>query len=192
MDIDKAIKKQNKVCSNFVISMGFIFFALPIVMVILKKAYLLYLFYLGAIEILILFSVYNAVNNIYLKYENKGYKIKVKNGLLFGDLNIYPEKIAMVHTQNKGNDMSILLIMSSKLRNSNVKPVSEGVLLSKGVLSDYTKYKKSHTGEGYFYYVIDKGGYEKYKLLQDIYKWCVQAAFTDESIERIKEIKNGD
>lgn len=190
MDINKAIRKQNKVKNNFVLSMCFIFFALPLVTIILKKESLFYLLYLGIIEIMILIAIIITVNSEYLKYECRDYKIIIKNGLFLGPVNILAEKVSLVHAQNAGSDMSIILIMTSRFRKRKIRAVDKSFLLSHGYLAhQYYKLKKQHPDEDYYYFIINKGGYYKYKLLYDIYKICVYAVFTDESIERIKEFQ---
>lgn len=190
MDINKAIRKQNKVYNSFVLSMCFIFFALPIIMIFLNKENLFYLLYLCIIEILILITVTITINNEYLKYECKDYKIIIKSGLFLGTFHILAEKVALVHAQDESGSMNIILIMTSRFRNRKIKPVNQSFLLSHAYLSHhYYRLKKQHSDEEYFYLIIDKGGYNKYKFLKDIYKLCVRAYFTDEAIERIKEIQ---
>ncbi len=57
MDIDKVLKKQRKSYKRFMLSMGFIFIILPIVLLIAKQINIFFIIYLCVIESLILFSV---------------------------------------------------------------------------------------------------------------------------------------
>jgi len=44
--------------------------------------------------------------------------------------------------------------------------------------------------ENFFYFIINHGGFKKYVLLDDLYKSCEQALFSDDAIEKIKEYRD--
>ena len=54
------------------------------------------------------------------------------------------------------------------------------------VESEYNYIKKLNPGKDYYFQVIRRGGLKKYLLLDIIYKNCVKAVYTEESIQNIK------
>ena len=48
------------------------------------------------------------------------------------------------------------------------------------------KIKEKNPDKKYYFQVIKRGGLKKYLLLDSIYRNCVKAVYTDESIQNIK------
>ena len=190
MNINKAIRKQNRAYKNFVLSMGFIFLILPLVLILTKRFTMFFIAYLAIIEILIFIVILVNVNSEYLKFEYDDYKLKIRLGLLKEVLNILCDKVALIHTENKDKEIDITIIASSRFRSKSFKPVDIYFLKKYSYIAyHYYRIKKQHPENEYFYYKITKGGFVKYKLLDTIYKSCVYAYFTEESLERIKEYR---
>lgn len=191
MDINKAIKKQKKYYKSFILSMCLIFLSLPIIMFIYGKADTFFIVYLLGIEILILVSIFKKIDNETLKFEDNKYNLNIKTGILRKNINIICDKVVMIHTEDKGKDFQIILITSSKSRNKRIKKVDYNFLKEHSYVSHhYLNIKKQDPEKEYYYLIIKNGGYNKYKLLDIIYKTCVYAYFTDESIEKIKLYRN--
>ena len=53
----------------------------------------------------------------------------------------------------------------------------------------YNNIKISDPEQTYFYFIINNGGFRKYNLLDELYKSCVGAIFSDDAIEKIKEYR---
>lgn len=190
MDINKAIKKQEKSNKRFLLFLGFIFFILPVVLFLSKKINIFFFIYLFIIETLILIAMLITLNSYYLKYSCDGYKLKL-NFKGFGEgFNIICDKVVLVHTEGTGQQMSIVIVTSSKFRNKKINAVDEIFLRKHAYLSHYYyKIKKLQLEENFFYIIINKGGYHKYRLLDMIYRSCVHGQYTEEAVERIKEYR---
>jgi K+ transporter len=190
MDINKAIRKQKKSNIRFLLFLGFIFFILPLILFLSNMLKIFFLIYLGIIELLILITILININNSYLRYSSDDYRIKIKVKWLSEELNIVCDKVRLVHTEGKAQQMTIILVMSSKFRNKKIKPIDESFLRFHPYLAqNYYRTKKQNLEENYFYISITKGGYEKYKLLDLIYRNCVKAQYTEETVEKIKEYR---
>lgn len=190
MDINKAIRKQKKSYKRFMLSMCFIFFILPFVLLIANKFDVFFLSYLAIIELLILITIIITINSGYLKYDYDNYRIKVKQGFFKAEFNIVCNKVVLVHTEGDEALFSIILLTTSRFRNKKIKPIDQQFLKNNSyVAHNYYKLKKQHPEEEYYYVFITKGGYVKYKLLDTIYKSCVSAVYTEDAIEKIKEYR---
>lgn len=190
MNINKAIRKQSKSYIRFMLTMGFIFILLPEALFLSNKwknpAFLIFLLIL---EILIIISMLT-MSNSRLCYTVMESSIKVKLGIYLPNVNINFDRVKAVHTENCKEKMEIILITSSNLRNKYVKKMDNNFLMRFPDLTDiFIKYTENAEQNGSYYFVISNGGYNKYKLLNEIYKTCVKAYFTDEAIECIKEYR---
>jgi hypothetical protein len=84
-------------------------------------------------------------------------------------------------------DINIILITKSRFRNKNVCAIDERFLKEHAYLSqEYIKIKKLFPEERYYYIIISRGGFLKYKLLWSIFKNSLKAKYSDEVIECIK------
>lgn len=188
MDINKAIRKQNRSYKAFMLSMCFIFFLLPVMLLLLHEVTFFLVIYLSTIEALILLALIANMNREYLKYEIKNYKLVIKNGLISEKISIVCEKVVLVHMEENEGKSYLILITSSNFRTKKVRPISKEFLRRHPyVAQHYYEIKKYNPEEKYFYFMITKGGYYKYKLLYKMYKNCVKAFYTKETIQNIKE-----
>lgn len=190
MDINKAIRKQEKSHKRFLFFLGFIFFALPLLLAILRRFQLFFLLYLLIIELLILATIFVSINYNFLKYSVDGYKLKLKFRRFGEEYNILCDKVALVHVEGKGPEMSIVLLTTSRFRNKRINEVDEVFLGKYAYLSHhYYRIKKMNAELDYFYIIITKGYYHKYRMLDLIYRNCVKAYYTEETVEKIKEYR---
>lgn len=190
MNINKAIRKQEKSNKRFLLTLCFIFFVLPLILFLSGRFNIFLFIYLFVIELLILIAIVININNNYLKYSVENYKLKIKLKKFGESINILCDKVAMVFAEGKNSNMEIIIITTSKFRNKNIKPIDENLLKKYPYLAHkYYIIKKHHPENNYFYIIINKGGYNKYRLLDLIYKNCITAYYSEEAIERIKEYR---
>lgn len=191
MDINKAIKKQNSSYKKFVIGMGFVFVILPFCMIISKQINVFFLAYLIVIQILILLSICIKKSSNTLKYDVDTLRLKVKAGFPGKELSLLCEKIDVIHAEGTGSNMKLVLISKSKMRNKMVRPIDADFLKGYPYAGyHYGRLKKNNPESEYYYTVIKTGGYKKYPLLNQLYKACTGAFFTEEAIEQIKIYRN--
>ncbi|WP_055669382.1 hypothetical protein [Desnuesiella massiliensis] len=187
MDINKAIRKQKKSYKIFMLSMSFIFLILPLALFITGYTNLFFLSYLIFIEIMILISIVARINWEKLQFQCQNNKLKIKVGSFGKQYILFCDKIVLVHTEKKNEDMEIIIVTSLKFRNKKIKPVGLDFHKSYPYAAQlYTKIKKSNPEGEYYYITIKKGGYFKYSLLDLIYKNSAKAIFTEEAIQNIK------
>ncbi|AAK80826.1 hypothetical protein BJV85_001012 [Clostridium acetobutylicum] len=190
MNLDKAIKKQNSYDSLFILFMCFIFCALPVVLVHSHVVNIFYIIYLVVIELLVILSILVRIKNNHLNHEYDGFKVKITDGIFKKNNNIVCEKVSLVHTEEDGKNMKIILITKFRFRNKYLRIVGKNFLKKyPDISSYYLKLKKLHPEDEYYYVIIRNGGYKKYILLNTLFKVCLQAKFTDECIEQLKKIK---
>ncbi|OFI06196.1 hypothetical protein CLOACE_12290 [Clostridium acetireducens DSM 10703] len=193
MNINKAIKKQNKSYKRFMLFMCFVFFTLPLLLFLYKKANLFFIMYLIINEILLLLVVLIRINNEYLKIKKDSYKIKIKSGIFSEEINIVWDKVVFIGIEkfirkyDNEEDFKIILISTSKFRNDRMLALKETFILNHPLMEDYyINLKKIYCNEELFYTIISKGKYYRYLLLDVLYRNCVKAYFDKEAINKIK------
>lgn len=191
MNINKAIRKQEKAHKRFLLVLGFIFFILPIALFISRKINTFFLLYLGLIELLILVTAIVSVNSNYLYYNVEDYKLKLRFRRFGEKFNILCDKVVAVFAEGNEIDMELIILTSTRFRSKGIKPIDEYILKKYPYLAhNYYRIKKHKPENDYYYIIINKGGYHKYKLLDLIYRNCLQAYYSEETIEKIKEYRN--
>lgn len=192
MNINKAIKKQGKSVNRFLLLMSFIFFILIFIFFFTHSYQTFFLTYLIVIEIIILSAIFITINFYRLFYTQHGYKIVIKQGIFGERINISGDKVVFVGIEEKEKDFQILLISNVKIRSNKAKKVDEEFLIKHGYISSYyLDIARKGNGESYYYIILNKGGLKKYPLINDIYKSCVYAEYSDEAIRKIKEYREG-
>lgn len=193
MNIDKAIRKQKKSYKIFMLLMVFIFFLLPIVFILNRKFYVFYMFYLIVLESLIFLTIIITINNEFLKFEYDGYRLKMNMGVRNVKLNIICNKVVLVHVENyvvknsKSVDFRIIFLFTAKSRNNRIIPVNREFLKKHPCLAhQYNKLKILRPNAKFYYTIVKNGRLNKYLFLDTVYKSCVYAYFTKETIEKIK------
>ncbi len=190
MNINKAIRKQKKTYKRFMLSMCFIFVLLPIVLVASKSINIFLAVYLVLNELLIAVVMILRFNEEYIDFELEGYKIIIWCGILKVKFIIICEKVAFVHTEYVGKNLEIIIITKSRFRNKKVKTVDMIFFKTHPYVAKmYNEIKIDNPEETYFYIIIKHGGFKKYILLNDLYRACVDAVFSGDAIEKIKEYR---
>ncbi|WP_435788135.1 hypothetical protein [Clostridium sp.] len=190
MNINKAIRKQRKTYKRFVLSMCFIFVLLPLILKISKIINIFLVMYLICIEIMITLVLLLRFNEEFMEFKLDGYKISIWCGIAKMKFIIICNKVAVVHTMNRGVDLQIIIITKSRFRNKRISPIDIKFLQKYPCAAQmYNKIKVLDPEQEYFYITISNGGFRKYNLLDNIYKSCVGALFSDDAIEKIKEYR---
>jgi len=191
MNRNKAIRKQKKTYKRFMLSMCFIFVLLPIILIVSKVINLFFILYLFCIEFMILFVVILRLDEEYINFKLDGYKISIWCGILRAKYIIICKKVDLVHTQGYDRNLEIIILTRSKFRNKKIYPVEINFFKKYPyVANTYSKIKIQNPEENYFYFIINHGGFKKYILLDDLYKYCERATFSDEAIDKIKEYRD--
>lgn len=190
MNINKAIRKQRKTYKRFMLSMCFIFVLLPNILIISKIINMFFVVYLICIETMITLVLLLRVNEEFIDFKLDGYKMSIWCGISKIKFIIICNKVAVVHAINKGANLQIIIITKSRFRNRRISPIDIKFLQKYPYVAQmYNKIKISDPEQEYFYITISNGGFRKYNLLDDIYKSCVGALFSEDAIERIKEYR---
>lgn len=187
MNIFKAIKRERKQVKRFYVVMISIAVSLVIFLFLKGLTTPFYLCYLIFIEFLIFISIINKINYHKLTYICNNNRLMYKSGLFSNESLIFCDKVVLVHTEKMEDEMEIILVTIVNLKNKILKPVGKGFLKRYPLLTeDYFRLKKQYPDTIFYYSIIKKGGLKKYILLDEIYKNCVKAVYTDEAIENIK------
>lgn len=189
MNINKAIKKQKKSFKRYVLLMGFIFFLLPIIVILTHTHSFFFMIYLGIIEILTILLILKNIDQevLIIRYTSK---LKIYEGI-FNDIYKIPiDKIVLIHTMDSDEKLKILILLNSRIKVKKLKRIQGDVLKRyRWSLKYYNILKSQNKIRDHYYIILKKGGYRKYEVLDYMYKHCVQASFSDESIEKIKEYR---
>ncbi|KGK90697.1 hypothetical protein [Clostridium sp. HMP27] len=197
MNINKAIRKQQKSYKRFMLIMCFVFFIIPAILIYTKKLSLFYIVYAGIIQFLIIISMLVKKHNEHIKFKIiENYRLYIELGLFKKKINILCDNIEIVHAESfkrksdGKEDFKIIMITSSKFKSEYVVPVNSKLFkLHPFIAHRYKKRKMLYPEKSYFFTVIKKGKLYKYVLLDMIYRRCVNAEFTYEAIDRIKEYR---
>lgn len=188
MNIDKAIKKQNKSLFRFVRLMCFIFLLLPICVICFNTFNLFIICYLVVIQIIIVYGVVYRIDKEHLKFQKENYKIVINDGLFSRKINFIFDNVVIVHVVKEKKDWKIVIILKSNYRDKRIKKVNYNFIFKYNDLEKQLEIiKKYHSCEEFSYFIVSKGLNKKYKLINIIYKNCVTASFTEEAILKIKE-----
>lgn len=185
MNINKAIRKQRKSYIRFLLSMCFVFFALPAAFAFYGRGRVFYIGYLAAVEALVAVAVYIRAGQEKLEFEYIMGRLRLRRGVLGKTEGIECDKIMYVDVEPaaervKGfQEFGIILFSKSRFRNKKLKAADPEIL---------SRYKGITDGPGQelYYLTIGSGGLRKYKLLDTLFKSCVKAAFSENAIEKIK------
>lgn len=192
MYIDKAIKKQKKQYKNFMLIMCFIFLMLPIILFATGLNKNIFLFsYLLIIEAIVLLAIFIKFNMEKLKFNCVNNRLRIVQGVYKKTNIILCNKVELVHTEGKKEDIKIIIVICGKFRNQKTKPITEEFIKKYPMLSDdYLRLKRLNPENKYYYTVVTKGALKKYSLLDIIYRNCVKAIYTESSVENIKVARN--
>lgn len=187
MYISKAIKKQKSSLKWFLSTMITISIVLPLILLLFGRTSIFYIGYLLFLEILIAITILITINNAMLDFECFNNKLKIKSGLFRINNYLVCDKVVLVHTEGKNDEMEIIIITTLRVRNKIIRPITKSFFKKYPyVAGEYKKLKEFKPDNQYYYTVIKRGALKKYLLLDIIYRNCVKAIYTNESIENIK------
>lgn len=187
MNIDKAIKLERKHFKMFLIAMFLISIILPMALVLTGLTNIFYLSYLAFIEILIVMAIIIKLNAYRVEYRCLNNRLIFKTGIFSKENLIICDKVVLVHTNKSDYDLEIVLITNVVFRNKSLRPVEKNFLKRyPQVCDEYNSLQQLYPEKTYYFQVIRRGGLKKYLLLDSIYRNCVKAVYTDESIQNIK------
>lgn len=196
MDLNKGLRNQKRSYERFIVIMSFIFILLPLILYLYNNFNnIFYLAYLAIIEVLIVIAVIIRVDREKLKFQYYNNRFKIVLGILDRKLNIACDKVSLVHIEKYNNiydieDFKIILLTTSTLRNNKIIKVNEKFLKYHNyVASFYYKLKRIDPEKNFYYTIVRRGGLKKYYLLDALYRTCVYAHFTEDCIEKIKELR---
>lgn len=187
MDIYKAIKKERSHLKVFFITMAIISIIIPIILTITGLNTIFYISYGIFIEILIVIAIIIRMNAYRVEYRYSNNRLMFKTGIFTKENLIICDKVVLVHTNKSEYDLEVVLITSIVFKNRGLRPVDKYFFKKyPQILEEYTAIEQQNPKKDYYFQVIKRGGLKKYLLLDLIYKNCVKAIYTDESIQNIK------
>lgn len=187
MDIYKAIKKERSHLKILFITMAIISIIIPIILTITGLNTIFYISYGIFIEILIVIAIIIRMNAYRVEYRYLNNRLMFKAGIFTKENLIICDKVVLVHTNKSEYDLEIVLITSIVFKNRGLRPVDKYFLKKyPQIIEEYNSIKQQNPKKDYYFQVVKRGGLKKYLLLDLIYKNCVKAIYTDESIQNIK------
>jgi hypothetical protein len=187
MDIYKAIKKERKNLKIFLITMVIIALILPLILILTGMLNIFYISYVIFIYLLIVVAIIVKMNAYKVKYRYVNNRLVFETGIFAKEYLIICDKVALVHTNKSDYDLEIVLITNVVFKNKGLRPIDKNFLKRyPGIVEHYNTIKQLNPAKDYYFQIIRRGGLRKYLLLDSIYKNCVKAIYTDESIQNIK------
>lgn len=187
MDIYTAIKREKFHLKIFFITMIIISIILPGVLILTGLTSIFYMSYVVFIEFLIVIAIIIKMNSYKVEYRYLNNRLMFKVGIFSKEHLIICDKVALVHTSKSDYDLEIVIITSVVFKNMGLRPIDKNFLKRyPQIVGEYDDIKKLNPKKDYYFQVVKRGGLKKYLLLDSIYKNCVKAIYTDESIQNIK------
>lgn len=187
MNIDKALKKERKSKKLVFIVMILLFIVLPLTAYLAGIKSLFIWAYLSFIECLIILVLIIKSNYYSLKFLCNNNRLRLKSGLFVKESLIFCDKVTVVHTVKEKDELEIIIVTVVNFKNRALKPITQGFIKKyPEAAEEYLRIKKLNPENIFYYQVFRRGGFEKYKLLDDVYKNCVRATYTSAAIENIK------
>lgn len=187
MDIYKAIKREKSHLNIFMIAMVIIAVLHPIVLMITGLTTTFYISYTIFIEFLIIIAIIVKMNAYKVEYRYSNNRLIFKAGIFIKEYLIICDKVILVHTNKSDYDLEIVIITSVKFKNRGLRSVDQNFLKRfPQIAEEYNIINQTNPKRDYYFQVIKRGGLKKYLLLDSIYRNCVKAIYTDDSIQNIK------
>lgn len=187
MDIYKAIKKERYHLKIFLIIMAIIAFILPLSIELTGLTSIFYISYVGMVELLVVAAIIIKLNSYKVEYRCSNNRLMFKAGISFKEHLIICDRVVLVHTGKSDYDLEIVVITNIAFKNRALRPVDQNFLKKYPQITEqYKVLKQQNPKKDYYFQVVRRGGLKKYLLLDSIYKNCVKAIYTDDSIQNIK------
>ena len=185
MIFEKAFKRQRRYNKVFIIMMVFLAIFLPSITYLAYIGNLTMLIFLSIIEVLIFIVIIMKFNSCNLKFYYKNNILKLKSGIFSGYTYIQCDKVLLVHTDRNNDEIEIIIITSRK--NKKTKVITRKFKNKyRDIEDEYMRLKRINKNTIYYFQIIKYGELKKYMLLDNIYKSCVNAIYTEAAIENIK------
>lgn len=185
MIFEKAFKRQRRYNKVFIIMMVFLAIFFPSITYLAYISNLSMLIFLSIIEVLIFIVIIMKFNSCNLKFYYKNNILKLKSGIFSGYTYIQCDKVLLVHTDRNNDEIEIIIITSRK--NKKTKVITRKFKNKyRDIEDEYMRLKRIDQNTIYYFQVIKYGELKKYMLLDNIYKSCVNAIYTEAAIENIK------
>lgn len=185
MIFEKAFKRQRRYNKVFIIMMVFLAIFLPSITYLAYISNLTMLIFLSIIEVLIFIVIIMKFNSCNLKFYYKNNILKLKSGIFSGYTYIQCDKVLLVHTDRNNDEIEIIIITSRK--NKKTKVITRKFKNKyRDIEDEYMRLKRIDQNTIYYFQIIKYGELKKYMLLDNIYKSCVNAIYTEAAIENIK------
>lgn len=152
---------------------------------------LFFLAYFSIVAIAVGITIY-VLNNDGFYIDNYDYgRIDVKKGVLYRPFKIVCENVLVVHYKKGKKYNIVLLITNDNFGDKRIKPINREVIEENLEIMDALRRLKNIGEKKLFYIRIKKSRFIKETFLSFIYKTCVKAIYTEETIMVIKEyLKN--
>ncbi|MCQ2969639.1 MAG: hypothetical protein MJ191_05945 [Clostridium sp.] len=187
MEINRALKRIRKKENIFFIIMGVLSVLIPTLAYLANLKNIFIYAYIAVIEFLILIAILAKINTCTLRFKYYNNRFNIRQGLLLRENIIICDKVAIVHTNKEREDIEIIIVTSTKLRNKRARPIVSGFLKKyPEVEHEYNRLKKMNEGQKYYFQIIRSGSLRKYIFLENIYTTCVKSSYTPAAIESIK------
>jgi hypothetical protein len=185
MIFEKAFKRQRRYNKVFIIMMVFLAIFLPSITYLAYISNLSMLIFLSIIEVLIFIVIIMKFNSCNLRFYYKNNILKLKSGIFSGYTYIQCDKVLLVHTDRNNDEIEIIIITSRK--NKKTKVITRKFKNKyRDIEDEYMRLKRINKNTIYYFQIIKYGELKKYMLLDNIYKSCVNAIYTEAAIENIK------
>lgn len=185
MIFEKAFKRQRRYNKVFIIMMVFLAIFFPSITYLAYISNLSMLIFLSIIEVLIFIVIIMKFNSCNLKFYYKNNILKLKSGIFSGYTYIQCDKVLLVHTDRNNDEIEIIIITSRK--NKKTKVITRKFKNKyRDIEDEYMRLKRIDQNTIYYFQIIKYGELKKYMLLDNIYKSCVNAIYTEAAIENIK------
>lgn len=185
MIFEKAFKRQRRYNKVFIIMMVFLAIFLPSITYLAYISNLSMLIFLSIIEVLIFIVIIMKFNSCNLKFYYKNNILKLKSGIFSAYTYIQCDKVLLVHTDRNNDEIEIIIITSRK--NKKTKVITRKFKNKyRDIEDEYMRLKRINKNTIYYFQIIKYGELKKYMLLDNIYKSCVNAIYTEAAIENIK------
>lgn len=187
MKIDKALRKQNRNKKIYFISMFFLAMFLPMITFLASIKSKFILIFLLIIEVLIFLSIIIKINYYKLEFMCTINRLRFSNGLFSNKNLVLCDKVAIIHTNKDKEDMEIIIVTNMKFKNKKLKPITKGFVRKyPEIEKEYKKLQKRNPEIIYYFQIVRRGALKKYLMLDQIYRNCVNASYTNSAIENIK------
>lgn len=187
MKIEKALKKQKKYNILFIAFMFFLATFLPIITYLSYVNSFIVVVFLILIELLIFIAIIRKMNSCTLKFSCANNKLKFSSGLFSNYAYIQCDRVAIVHTNKKHEEMEIIIVTKGKIKNQKMKLINkEFIKKYEESAVEYRRLKRINKDVVCYFKIIRNGEFKKYILLDNIYRNCVNATYTTAAIENIK------